>query len=100
VWDETRVLAGRPGEFVVVARRKGAEWYVGGLTNWDAREVEIGLGFLGAGAFEAEIFADGPDAATEGTSLEVSKRAVAAADKLTLRLAPGGGFAIGVRPQL
>ena len=100
VWDETRVLAGKPGEFVVVARRKGAEWYVGGLTNWDAREVEIGLDFLGAGAFEAEIYADGPDAATEGTSLAVSKKAVAAADSVTLRLAPGGGFALGVRPHL
>jgi alpha-glucosidase len=99
VWDETRVLAGEPGKYVVVARRKGAEWYIGGLTNGDARELEIGLDFLGAGEHEATVFADGADAATEATSLEIAKKPVKAGDKLMLRLAPGGGFAIGVGPQ-
>jgi alpha-glucosidase len=99
VWDETRVLAGEPGKFIVVARRKGTDWWIGGMTNWDPREVEIGLDFLGEGEFAAKIFADGADAATEATSLAITERAVKSGDRLALQLAPGGGFAIGVGPK-
>ncbi len=99
VWDDTKVLAGEPGKFVVIARRKGGDWYVGAMTNWEARDVELALDFLGEGERQATIFADGPDAATEGTSIEVTNKTVKAGDRLVLRLAPGGGAAIGVRPQ-
>jgi alpha-glucosidase len=98
VWDETRVPAGAPGEFVVVARRQGDAWYVGAMTSWSPRTVDLPLAFLGAGDYEAAFFVDGPDAATEGTSLEVTKRAVKAGDKLALTLAPGGGAAIIFTP--
>jgi alpha-glucosidase len=101
VWDETRFLAGEPAQYIALARKKGENWYVGAMTNWEARTFDLPLGFLGAGEFEATIFADGPDAATEGTSLDISKRMVTAGDWLTLKLAPGGGAAvlIGVGPQ-
>jgi alpha-glucosidase len=101
VWDETRFLAGEPAQYIALARKKGENWYVGAMTNWEARTFDLPLGFLGAGEFEATIFADGPDAATEGTSLDISKRMVTAGDRLTLKLAPGGGAAvlIGVGPQ-
>jgi len=99
VWDETRVLAGEPGKYIVVARRKGTDWWIGGMTNWDPREVVIKLDFLGEGEFAAKIFADGADAATKATSLEITERAVSSGDRLALRLAPGGGFSIGVGPR-
>jgi alpha-glucosidase len=69
------------------------------MTNWDPREVELRLDFLGEGEFAAKIFADGADAATEATSLTITDRAVKSGDRLALQLAPGGGFAIGVGPK-
>lgn len=94
VWDDTKVLAGEPGKFVVVARRKGDDWYIGAMTGWEGRDLDLPLDFLSEGDYQAAIFADGPDAATEGTSLEVTKKTVQAGDRLLLRLAPGGGAAV------
>jgi alpha-glucosidase len=94
VWDETRVVAGAPGRDITIARRRGDAWYVGAMTDWEAREVAFDLDFLGVGEYDAVVFADGPDAATDGTSLAVEKKRVMAGDRLTLRLAPGGGAAI------
>jgi alpha-glucosidase len=98
VWDETRVLAGKPADMIVLARRKGESWYVGAMTDWEAREIALELAFLGVGEYEAQVFADGPDAATEATSLAVEKKRVMAGDKLDLRLAPGGGAAVILSP--
>ena len=64
-WDETRVVNGKVGEFVTLARRKGEEWYLGAITNWDSREVDIPLEFLGSGEYIAEIYSDAPDAGVE-----------------------------------
>jgi alpha-glucosidase len=98
VWDDTKVLGGEPAQFVAIARRNGDSWYIGAMTNWDARAIDVPLDFLGAGEYEATIFADGPDAATEGTSLEITKKTVKAGDKLGLKLAPGGGAAVVLTP--
>ena len=97
-WDETRVLDGVPPQFVTVARRKGNEWFVGGITNWDAREIAVPLGFLGSGAYDAEIYADGPNAAKEPKDSTFKRRRVNAKTVLRLRLAPGGGCALRLVP--
>ncbi len=94
VWDETRVVDGDPGEYVTVARKKGDKWYLGSMTNWMPRDLDIPLDFLGAGTYQAEIFADGPDAAQNAKSLTISKKWVKASDHLSARLAPGGGLAV------
>jgi alpha-glucosidase len=93
VWDETKVLNGEPAKYITTARRHGDNWFLGAMTNWDARDLEIPLGFLGAGEFRAQIFADAADADKVATSVAVSKRHVKAEDKLTIHLAPGGGAA-------
>jgi alpha-glucosidase len=98
VWDDTRVPAGRPGEHIVVARRSGLDWYLGAMTNWDARDLEIPLDFLGPEEYEALVFADGPDAGKVATSLDIARKRVTSADKLALRLAPGGGAAVILSP--
>ncbi len=98
VWDDTKVLGGEPGKFVVIARRNGESWYLGAMTNWDARDLELALDFLGAGEYEAAVFADGPDAAKTAASLDISKKRVTATDKLAVHLAPGGGAAIILTP--
>jgi alpha-glucosidase len=94
VWDDTQVLNGEPGKYITVARRNGDNWYLGAMTNWDARDLEIPWNFLGSGEYEAWIFADGPDADQVATSLSITKKRLKASDKLNLHLAPGGGAAI------
>jgi alpha-glucosidase len=98
VWDDTRVLGGGPGTFVAIARRSGENWYLGAMSNWDARDLELPLDFLGAGDYEALVFADGPDAAKVATSLDIARKRVTAADKLAVHLAPGGGAAVILTP--
>jgi alpha-glucosidase len=94
VWDETRVISGSVGEMVTIARRQGKDWYLGSITNWTGRELQIPLGFLGSGRFEAEIYADAADSDTQPTHLTISKKAVSSAETLTVPLAKGGGCAI------
>ncbi len=94
VWDETRVVNGEPAQYITIARRQGDEWFLGAMTNWDARDLEIPLSFLGQGVFEAQIFADGADADKVPTHVAVSSKNVKAGDTLALHLAPGGGAAV------
>ena len=96
-WDETRVLTAAIGDYVVIARRSGDDWFLGGITDEDARELDIELDFLdGDGTFAARVFADAPDAdwRTNPTAVEIFDTEVGSADSMTLRLAPGGGQAV------
>lgn len=103
-WDTTRVLEGRIGDYVAVARReRGAQtWFVGAITDEEARTLEIPLSFLTPGRrYTAEIYADGPGAHWLDNPLPVTitTRPVTAATRLRMVLAPGGGQAIRIRPM-
>lgn len=94
-WDETRVLAGKIGEYVVVARRHGERWFLGAMTNEKARTLKIPLGFLGRGRRKASIFADGdPGERPVRTPVVIRDAIVDGSGMLTLDLKPGGGQAI------
>jgi alpha-glucosidase len=98
-WDETRVLSGMIGDEVVVARkdRGSADWYVGGVTDEQARNATVRLDFLAEGKrYTATIYRDGPTAemGAKGKDMTVEKREVRRGDIINLRMAPGGGFAI------
>lgn len=97
-WDETRVLNGRPGEFITITRRHGKEWFLGSLTNWDARQLNLSLDFLGAGEFTATIYSDAPDADKHPEIVQVEKKVVTRASHLEAKLAPGGGYAVRFVP--
>jgi alpha-glucosidase len=99
-WDETHVLNGTPGEFVTIARRKGEEWFLGSMTNWDARELDLPLSFLGSGDFTAEIYSDAPDADVHPKNILIEKKTVNRDAHLTAKLAPGGGFAVRFVPKM
>ncbi len=92
-WDETVGLEGEAGEYLVVARKNGDKWYIGGLTNWTARDVEIDLGFLGRGNWEIEYVADGVNADRYASDHIHKKEKVAGGGKLKISMAPGGGYA-------
>ncbi len=97
-WDETHVLSGRPMESIAIARRNGRKWYLGAITNWDPRDLELNLSFLGAGQFKANIYADAPDADREPTHTRRSSILVTRSSSLKVHLAPGGGAAIYLTP--
>ena len=93
VWDQTVALDGKVSEYVAIARKHGNDWYVGALTNWDAREMELDLSFLGEGNFKAEIFKDGVNADRAGRDYKKEVITMPANKKLKIKMAPGGGFA-------
>jgi alpha-glucosidase len=95
-WDEVRALGGAPMQWIALARRSGNDWYVGSLTNWDARDVKVPLSFLGPGKYEAEIYADAPDAAEEATHTVISRRTVDQSTVLDVHMVSGGGSAMWI----
>jgi alpha-glucosidase len=102
-WDTTRVIDARIGDYVVVARRErgGPAWFLGAITDEQARTLDVPLSFLSAGRrYLAEIYADGPRAHWLDNPLPVtiSSRPVTSRTRLRVALAPGGGQAIRIRP--
>jgi alpha-glucosidase len=92
------VLAGVIGKYVVVARRRGCGWFVGAMTNEGWRVLRVPLDFLGRGRYALKANADGEGAAADPQQLSVSNVNVQAGDALTLKLAPGGGYAAQLMP--
>ena len=98
VWDETRILDGKIAEYVVVARRNGRDWYVGAMTNWTPREIDVDLSFLPDGKYSMEAYQDGVNADRNGSDYRQVKSSVDKTTKLHLKLAPGGGWAAMIHP--
>jgi alpha-glucosidase len=97
-WDETRVLDGRIGEYIVVARRRGSEWFLGAMTD-EARTISIPTDFLGAGAYEGVRYADEPESETTPTRIRIDRLDLGdAREPFELKLVRGGGAAIWFRP--
>jgi alpha-glucosidase len=97
-WDSTHVLNGTPGEFVTIARQHGDEWYLGSMTNWTSRTLQVPLSFLPEGDYTAELYEDGADANTNPKHVAIHKQTVRKGQTLTLKLASGGGCAIRFLP--
>jgi len=93
VWDETRALDAKVGDYLAVARKSGRDWYVGAMTDWMPRTLEIKLDFLDEGTYEAEIYRDGANAARYASDYRREVRQVGRGDVIKLDLAPGGGWA-------
>lgn len=98
VFDETVPLDSKVGEYVAIARRKGNEWFVGAMTNWTPRDIRLDFSFLPAGKYSVELFKDGVNADRNATDYKKEAITVSSGDKLTVHLAPGGGWAAAIRP--
>jgi len=92
-WDETYVLEGSVGNYIALARRKGDKWFLGAMTNWDPRELELDLSFLGDGNFQMELFEDGVNADRYAEDYKKETIQVNKDSKISVKLAPGGGWA-------
>jgi len=93
-WDETRVLNGVVGEYVTIARRYGNDWYLGSITDWTPRNLEVPLRFLGPGKYVAEIYSDSPETVKNPQLSIREEKTVDAGMTLNLKLVSGGGQAI------
>ncbi len=94
-YDETRILLGELGKYIVTARRAGSDWYVAGMTNWDARELDLPLGFLDGQAYEFTLLADGPNAGKNAEDYCISQPApipTGVGQHIGIKMAGGGGF--------
>lgn len=94
--DETRILQGRMGDYIVTARRVGDNWYVGGMTDWNAREITLDFSFLGNGTYQATLFTDGINADKQAEDYRSESFTLTNSAQRPLRMAPGGGFAMSI----
>lgn len=98
VWDQTVALDGKVGEYCIIARRSGDVWYVGGMTNWNEREVEIDLSFLGEGNYRVTEFVDGLNANKIARDYRKVESTLDGRTK-KVRMAMGGGFALKIEKR-
>jgi alpha-glucosidase len=99
VWDETRVLAAKLGDYICIARRRGRDWYIGAMTDWTGRTLDVDFSFLPAGRFQLAAFEDGPNAERTGHDYKATSREITRTTKLKITLASGGGWAARVYPR-
>ena len=91
-WDETRALDAKVGDYVLLARRKGSEWWIGAMTDGTPRVLSLELGFLEPGNWQLDMVRDGLNADRYGEDFVREAGTVTAADRLQLNLQPGGGW--------
>jgi len=95
VWDKTIPLDAQLGKYILVAKQKGNDWYVGGMSNWDSRSLTVNFDFLKPNTtYQAEIFRDASESGSEPTKYVYRTMTVSSTDQLTIDMALGGGFVI------
>lgn len=92
VWDDTKVLDGKVSDYIAIARRSGDTWYVGAMTDWDSRTLELNLDFLGNGNFAMKVWKDGINADKHASDFAQEELTVSLSSKVKVVMAPGGGW--------
>lgn len=98
VWDETKALNAEAGKYLTIARRKGDQWFIGSLTNWNRRELNITLDFLEKKNYKVQILKDGINANNYGSDFQIIEKNMAKGDTLKIKMAKGGGWAAILTP--
>jgi alpha-glucosidase len=100
MWDETRLLKGKIAEYTVMARRSGKNWFIGAITNWDKRSLDLETGFLPRGKYLIEAIEDGINAGSRAEDYRKIEMSFQAGDILKIDLASGGGWIAKITPAL
>lgn len=98
-WDETRIIDGSVGEYIVTAREKGNDWYIAAMSNWKERDLKISLDFLPAGGYEFEKCEDGINANRYPSDYSITKGTINHTQTLELHLVQGGGYLIHLKKK-
>lgn len=93
-WDSTIVLDSKIGDYIVIARKNGSNWFIGGMTDWNSRNVNVDFSFLENGQYECGIYADADDADVNPGNVKITNITVDNSFNSSFRLAKGGGLAI------
>jgi alpha-glucosidase len=99
VWDTTIVIDGKLGDYIITARKKGSDWFVGAMSDWTARELSIDLSFLDTGNYTAEICEDGINADRYASDYVIRQETVISKTRVPIKMAPGGGFLMRLTKQ-
>lgn len=100
VFEETKVIDGKMGEYIVTLRQTGNCWFVGGQTDWNPRDYELDFSFLpSAEKFKVTLLKDGVNAGKQAQDYVVETFEVNSGTKKLIHMAPGGGFAVRIDPQ-
>ncbi|HEX4849629.1 MAG TPA: glycoside hydrolase family 97 protein [Puia sp.] len=95
-WDTTIIIDAKLSSYILTARKKGSDWFIGGMCDWNAKTFEFPLDFLDEGKYEATEFMDGVNADRYPSDYVSTTSTVSKKDKLTVKMAPGGGFVIRI----
>jgi len=96
IWDNTVALNGEIAKYVTIARQQGDVWYVGSLTNWDARMLDLDLSFLGEGNFKADVYSDGINANRSARDYVKETIEIPTDRKMKISMTSGGGFVMRI----
>lgn len=91
-WDSTIVIEGQIADYIVIARKKGNDWFIGGITDWSSREITINLDFLEIGEYDFTSYSDGHDADNNPQNVKINTGKIKKGSKITVKLAKGGGM--------
>lgn len=97
--DKMVILSGEVGQHIITAREKDGNWYIGGITDWTARDLIVDFSFLPDGDWDARLFRDGANSHELGIDYKIDDMKVGKNTKLPVHLAPGGGFAMILSKQ-
>ncbi|MBK3516192.1 glycoside hydrolase family 97 protein [Carboxylicivirga marina] len=99
-WDETVVLDAKVGEYIVIARKRGNDWYLAAMTDWNKREVTVDFSKVANGTYTLEEFVDGINADRNGNDYKKNIRTISTEDKIEVKMAPGGGWTAILRDSV
>jgi alpha-glucosidase len=99
VWDKTKVIDASAGEWLIIARKKNEDWYIGTITNNAKRQIKLNFNFLPEGKYTAEIYSDAPDSDVNPNNLIKEVITLSNTDAITVNLAGGGGQVIHLVPH-
>jgi alpha-glucosidase len=98
-WDDTKILEGQVSDYIITARKKGDDWYIGGMTDWTSRKFNLYLNFLDAGSYEATLCSDGINADSYPSDYILKTSILQKENPIMIKMAPGGGFLLKLVKQ-
>ena len=98
-WDETIIPQAKLGEYIITARKKGEDWFIGGMSNWNPKSLNLALDFIAEGNYTATICADGINADRHASDYTIEKKDIKKGDILAINMAPGGGWVVRLKKK-